>query len=71
MLPPPTELGIVGVGSHPVRMTCAKSAIGPNGRPGEVLELIRRAFEELGCATTFATLNSATTGLPSVEPASS
>jgi len=40
------------------------TAVGPGGRPGEVLELIQRSFEDLGYATTFATLNAADYGAP-------
>jgi DNA (cytosine-5)-methyltransferase 1 len=38
------------------------TAIGPAGRPGEVLEFIKKSFEELGYATVFATLNAADYG---------
>ncbi len=40
------------------------TARGPNGEPGEVLLLVRRAFEEIGYATTFALLNAADYGVP-------
>lgn len=38
------------------------TAVGPKARPGEVLEWIKTSFEELGYATTFATLNAADYG---------
>jgi DNA-methyltransferase (dcm) len=38
------------------------TAVGPNGRPGEMLTMIKNAFEEVGYATTFATLNAADYG---------
>ncbi|BCB85730.1 DNA cytosine methyltransferase [Phytohabitans suffuscus] len=38
------------------------TAIGPNGRPGGMIDLIKNAFEDLGYATTFATLNAANFG---------
>jgi len=38
------------------------TAVGPDARPGEVLEWIKASFEELGYATTFATLNAADYG---------
>ncbi len=40
------------------------TARGARNRPGEVLELIRRSFEEIGYATRFALLNAADYGLP-------
>src|SRR5581483_1030294 len=36
---------------------------GPSGEPGEVLSLVREAFERLGYATTFALLNAADFGV--------
>jgi DNA (cytosine-5)-methyltransferase 1 len=38
------------------------TALGPTGHPGEALQLIKRAFEDLGYATTFAMLNAANYG---------
>ena len=38
------------------------TAIGHSGRPGEVLEFIKKSFDELGYATVFATLNAADYG---------
>jgi DNA (cytosine-5)-methyltransferase 1 len=38
------------------------TAIGDSGRPGEVLEYIKKSFDEIGYATTFATLNAADFG---------
>jgi DNA (cytosine-5)-methyltransferase 1 len=38
------------------------TAIGESGQPGEVLESIKRSFDELGYATSFATLNAADYG---------
>jgi DNA (cytosine-5)-methyltransferase 1 len=40
------------------------TALGPNGRPGEALDLVKSAFEEIGYATTFALLNAADYGAP-------
>jgi DNA (cytosine-5)-methyltransferase 1 len=40
------------------------TAIGPNGRPGEALTLVKESFESIGYATTFALLNAADYGLP-------
>lgn len=40
------------------------TARGPSGEPGEVLSLVKRSFEELGYATTFALLNAADYGAP-------
>ena len=38
------------------------TAVGPTGRPGEVVDLIKHSFEDMGYATTFATLNAADFG---------
>lgn len=38
------------------------TAVGRTGKPGEVLVAIKRSFEEIGYATTFATLNAADYG---------
>jgi DNA (cytosine-5)-methyltransferase 1 len=38
------------------------TAVGPNREPGEILHLIKKSFEDLGYATTFALLNSADYG---------
>ncbi|MCR3746908.1 DNA (cytosine-5)-methyltransferase 1 [Lentzea californiensis] len=38
------------------------TAIGPSGRPGEVLDFLKSEFENLGYATSFAILNSADYG---------
>ena len=38
------------------------TAVGPTGRPGEVVDLIKNSFEDMGYATTFATLNAADYG---------
>jgi DNA (cytosine-5)-methyltransferase 1 len=38
------------------------TAIGESGRPGEVVESIKKSFDDLGYATTFATLNAADYG---------
>lgn len=38
------------------------TAVGPTGRPGEVVTLIKSAYEDMGYATTFATLNAADYG---------
>jgi DNA (cytosine-5)-methyltransferase 1 len=38
------------------------TAVGPSGQPGEALELLRREFEGIGYATTFATVNAADYG---------
>ena len=38
------------------------TAIGHSGRPGEVLEFIKKSFDQLGYATVFATLNAADYG---------
>jgi DNA (cytosine-5)-methyltransferase 1 len=38
------------------------TAVGPTGRPGEALELLKREFEGIGYATTFATVNAADYG---------
>jgi|SRR5579863_4322508 len=40
------------------------TAVGHSGRPGEILQLIKRSFEDLGYATTFATINAADYGAP-------
>lgn len=40
------------------------TARGPRERPGEVLELVKRRFEEIGYGTTFAVLNAADFGAP-------
>jgi DNA (cytosine-5)-methyltransferase 1 len=40
------------------------TAVGPNGRPGEILSSIQRGFEQIGYATTFAVLNAADYGAP-------
>lgn len=40
------------------------TARGPHGQPGEVLTLVREAFESIGYATTFALLNAADFGAP-------
>jgi len=40
------------------------TARGPQGEPGEVLGMVRRAFEDIGYATTFALLNAADFGCP-------
>ncbi len=40
------------------------TARGPKGEPGEVLDMVRGAFEEVGYATTFALLNAADYGCP-------
>src|SRR5205823_6199902 len=40
------------------------TARGPKGEPGEVLDMVRRAFEDIGYATTFALLNAADYGCP-------
>jgi DNA (cytosine-5)-methyltransferase 1 len=40
------------------------TARGPKGEPGEVLDTVRRAFEDIGYATTFALLNAADYGCP-------
>ena len=40
------------------------TARGPKGEPGEVLDMVRRAFEGIGYATTFALLNAADYGCP-------
>lgn len=40
------------------------TARGPQGRPGEILSLVRDAFERIGYATTFALLNAANFGVP-------
>jgi DNA (cytosine-5)-methyltransferase 1 len=40
------------------------TALGPTGRPGEAVELVKRAFEEIGYATSFALLNAADYGAP-------
>jgi DNA (cytosine-5)-methyltransferase 1 len=40
------------------------TARGPKGEPGEVLGMVRRAFENIGYATTFALLNAADYGCP-------
>jgi len=40
------------------------TARGPKGEPGEVLDMVRRAFEGIGYATTFALLNAADFGCP-------
>lgn len=40
------------------------TARGPSGAPGEALQQIRRAFEEIGYATRFGLLNSADYGCP-------
>lgn len=40
------------------------TAVGPTGRPGEILSLIQRGFEEIGYATSFAVLNAADYGAP-------
>jgi DNA (cytosine-5)-methyltransferase 1 len=37
---------------------------GPKGEPGEVLDMVRAAFEDIGYATTFALLNAADFGCP-------
>nr|MDT0664852.1 DNA cytosine methyltransferase [Micromonospora sp. DSM 115978] len=38
------------------------TAVGPSGRPGEALDLLKHSFEDLGYATTFATVNAADYG---------
>lgn len=38
------------------------TALGPHGRPGEALTLVRKAFESIGYATTFSLLNAADHG---------
>jgi DNA (cytosine-5)-methyltransferase 1 len=40
------------------------TAVGETGKPGEVVLQVRRAFEDIGYATTFALLNSADYGAP-------
>lgn len=40
------------------------TARGPSGIPGEALQLVKRAFEEIGYATNFALLNAADYGAP-------
>ncbi len=40
------------------------TARGPQGTPGEALDLVKRAFEAIGYATSFALLNSADYGAP-------
>lgn len=40
------------------------TAKGPSGAPGEALQLVKRAFEAVGYATSFAMLNSADFGCP-------
>ena len=40
------------------------TARGPKGEPGEVLDMVRGAFEGIGYATTFALLNAADYGCP-------
>lgn len=40
------------------------TAVGPAGRPGEILSLIQSGFEEIGYATRFAVLNAADYGAP-------
>jgi DNA (cytosine-5)-methyltransferase 1 len=40
------------------------TARGPNGIPGEAVNLIRKSFEEIGYATSFNVLNSADYGAP-------
>ncbi len=40
------------------------TARGPRGEPGEVVDLVKRAFERIGYATTFALLNAADFGCP-------
>ncbi|MHB8796461.1 MAG: DNA cytosine methyltransferase [Candidatus Nanopelagicales bacterium] len=40
------------------------TAVGPTGRPGEILSLIQSGFEEIGYATRFAILNAADFGAP-------
>lgn len=40
------------------------TARGPKGEPGEVLDMVRAAFESIGYATTFALLNAADYGSP-------
>ena len=40
------------------------TARGPKGEPGEVLDMVRRSFEDIGYATTFALLNAADFGCP-------
>lgn len=40
------------------------TAVGPCGQPGEILQRIKASFEDLGYATTFATINAADYGAP-------
>jgi DNA (cytosine-5)-methyltransferase 1 len=40
------------------------TAKGPNGEPGEVIRLVKQAFEAIGYATRFALLNAADYGCP-------
>ena len=40
------------------------TARGPKGEPGEVVDLVKRAFEGIGYATTFTLLNAADFGCP-------
>jgi DNA (cytosine-5)-methyltransferase 1 len=40
------------------------TARGPRGEPGEVLQMVREAFEAIGYGTTFALLNAADFGCP-------
>lgn len=40
------------------------TARGEKGEPGEVIDMVRRAFEDVGYATTFALLNAADYGCP-------
>jgi DNA (cytosine-5)-methyltransferase 1 len=40
------------------------TSVGPSGRPGEALELVKKSFERIGYATSFALLNAADYGLP-------
>lgn len=40
------------------------TARGPSGQPGEVVSLVKEAFESIGYATTFALLNAADFGVP-------
>jgi DNA (cytosine-5)-methyltransferase 1 len=40
------------------------TALGPHGRPGEAVALVRSAFESIGYATTFGLLNAADFGAP-------
>src|SRR4051794_37883762 len=40
------------------------TARGPKSQPGEVLDMVKKAFEGIGYATTFALLNAADYGCP-------